>query len=303
MKFLLLGHFSFDVHHSEDGGEHVRYGGLYHALATLASIMDKGDTAIPVFGLGKEDSDEVMEKLSTFPNVSTEGIFKLTGSTNRVHFYPSPERAPVECSKDIAPPIPFEKVRKQLPVNGVLVNMFSGADISLETLDQIRMAIRSQNISLHLDYHNLTLGLGTEQERYRRPLQEWRRWAFMTDTVQLNEEEIAGLTPDRLPEEKAVAHLLTLGIKGVVITRGERGASTFTNEHKHVIRADIPGITVDTPGGDTTGCGDVFGAAFHYNFVKTSDLRGSAEFANRIAAAHIGAPAGGDTPQITGNGR
>jgi hypothetical protein len=302
VKFLLLGHFCFDVHHPPNGAEQVRYGGIYLALATMASIMDKGDTAIPVFGLGKADYDEVMEKLSGYPNVETEGIFKLPGATNRVHFFSSPERPPVECSKDIAPPIPYEKIRRHLSVNGVLVNMASGADITLETLDHIRMAIRSHNISLHFDYHNLTLGIGQEHERFRRPLEEWRRWAFMTDSVQLNEEEIAGLTPDQMSEEQAVAHLLTLGTKAVVITRGAGGASTFVNEHKHVIRTDITGAGINGGKVDTTGCGDVFGAAFHYRYTKTSNLRESAEFANRLAASHIGSAAGGSS-QIAANRR
>jgi hypothetical protein len=295
MKFLLIGHFCFDVHHLLDGREQVRLGGIYRALATLATIMEKGDTAFPVFGLGKNDYDEVVEKFSGFSNVSTEGIFKLPGATNRVHFFASPDHPPVECSKDIAPPIPYDKIRRHLSVNGVLVNMISGSDIALETLDHIRMSIRSHNIALHFDYHNLTLGIGQEHERYRRPVEEWRRWAFMTDTLQLNEEEIAGLTPDHMTEEHAVAHLLTVGIKGVVITRGARGASVFVNEHKHMIRTDIPGISVNGGTTDTTGCGDVFGAAFHYHYTTTSDLRASAEFANRITASHIGSMAGGGT--------
>jgi sugar/nucleoside kinase (ribokinase family) len=287
MKFLLLGHFCFDVHHQPDGTEQVRFGGIYHALNTMSSILEKGDTAVPVFGLGKADFDEVMEHLSGLSNVSTEGIFKLPDATNRVHYVASKDHSPVECSRDMAPPIPYEKIRRSLSAGGVLVNMVSGFDITLETLDHIRMAIRSHNISLHFDYHNLTLGIDKEHRRFRRPVEEWRRWAFMADTVQLNEEEIGGLTPDRMTEDHVIAHLLTLGIKCVVITRGAGGASVFVNEHKHVHRTDIPGISANGGKVDPTGSGDVFGAAFHYQYVKTSDLPGSAEFANRIAASHI----------------
>jgi hypothetical protein len=302
MKYLLLGHFCFDVHHLQDGTEQVRYGGIYHALATMASIMEKGDTAVPVFGIGNGEYNEVVEKLSGFRNISTDAIFKYPGATNRVHFFASPGHFPVECSRDIAPPIPYEKIRRYLSVNGVLVNMVSGADIALETLDHIRMAIRDHNIPLHFDYHNLTLGIGEEHERFRRPVDDWRRWAFMTDIVQMNEEEIAGLTLDQMSEEKAVAHLLTLGTKGVVITRGAGGASTFHNEHKRVVRTDIPGISIDGGRADTTGCGDVFGAAFHYHYTRTSDLQQSAEFANRVAASHVGSLMGGSA-QVADNRR
>jgi hypothetical protein len=302
MKFLLIGHFCFDVHHPENGREQVHYGGIYRVMTAMASIMGKGDTAVPVFGLGKADYDEVVQKGSGLSNVSMEAIYELPGPTNRVHYYASAGGPSVTCSKDLAPPIPYEKIRRQLSVDGILVNMVSGSDVTLETLDHIRMAIRAHNISLHFDYHNLTLGIGEEHRRYRRPLEEWRRWAFMTDTVQLNEEEIAGLTPDRMSEERVVAHMLTLGIKGMVITRGAAGVSIFANEHKHVVRTDVAGISVDGGKTDSTGCGDVFGAAFHYHFTKTSDLRASAEFANSVAASHIRPGPGGGT-QVTANRR
>jgi sugar/nucleoside kinase (ribokinase family) len=161
--------------------------------------------------------------------------------------------------------------------------MVSGSDISLETLDQIRMEIRARETPIHLDYHNLTTGIGEGRERFRRPLAEWRRWAFMLTTVQLNEEEASGLTVDRLTEQQLTGHLLTLGISGVLITRGPRGATLFGNEHKRVVRRDFAGIPAAEVG-DRMGLGDVFGGAFLYRFVSTSDLSASAEFANQTAA-------------------
>ena len=187
------------------------------------------------------------------------------------------------CTKDIAPPVPFEKIRKFLSADGVLINMVSGSDITLETLDQIRLDVRARETPIHLDYHNLTTGVGKERERFRRPLAEWRRWAFMLTTVQLSEEEASGLTVDRLTEVQLTGHLLTLGITAVLITRGARGVSVFTNEHKKVVRFDIAGIPAEGAV-DRAGLGDVFGGAFMYRFVPAADLRASAEFANVTAA-------------------
>ena len=114
----------------------------------------------------------------------------------------------------------------------------------------------------------------------------------MLTTVQLSEEEASGLTVDRLTEEQLTGHLLTLGITGVLITRGPRGATVFANEHKKVVRCDIAGIPADGAA-DRTGLGDVFGGAFLYRFVATSDLRLSAEFANLTAAQAASRPAPG----------
>jgi sugar/nucleoside kinase (ribokinase family) len=227
-----------------------------------------------------------MEHLKQFPNIDTSGIFKFEDPTNRVHLYYKDQQTRVECSRDIALPIPYGKIRRHLSVDGVLINMISGFDITLETLDHIRLAIRSHNIPLHFDYHSLTLGIRENHERFRRPVEDWRRWAFMDDTVQLNEEEIGGLAVDRLSERQTIGHMLTLSVKGVVVTRGERGATLYHSEHKKILRNDIDGIKLEHPR-DTTGCGDVYGAAFHFQYVKTRDLVAAAEFANRVAATKV----------------
>jgi sugar/nucleoside kinase (ribokinase family) len=290
MKFLVVGHFCFDVLHPGDGTEVERYGGIYNAVAALATLVEQSDAVSPVFGVNRGDYQRVVEHLHEIPNVDTSGIFKFEEPTNRVHVYLNKQEQ-VVCSKDIARPIPYEKIRRHLSVDGVLVNMVSGFDITLETLDHIRLAIRSHNIPLHFDYHNLTLGVNEHHERFRRPLDDWRRWAFMDDTVQLNEEEIGGLTVERSSEKQTVGHLLTLGVKGVVVTRGEGGATLYYDEHKKVIRKDVDGIKSESSGSHS-GSGDMFGAAFLFKYLKGKDLQAAAEFANGFAAA--GNPAGID---------
>jgi sugar/nucleoside kinase (ribokinase family) len=226
-----------------------------------------------------------MAELERLPAVETSGIYVSEEPTNTVHYYRDGQTI-AECPREIAQPISFERIRRNLGVDGILVNMVSGFDMTIETLDQIRMAVRGSTIPMHFDYHNLTLGIGPDHRRYRRPIPEWRRWAFMMDIVQLNEIEVAGLTMEDLPEDKTVGHLLTLGVKGVVVTRGQRGGTVYHNEHKCVVREDVAGVAVD---GDTdaVGSGDVFGAAFHYRYVKTPELLAAAELANRAAASHV----------------
>jgi sugar/nucleoside kinase (ribokinase family) len=63
------------------------------------------------------------------------------------------------------------------------------------------------------------------------------------------------------------------------------------------VRYDIAGIPAEGAA-DRPGLGDVFGGAFLYRFVQTSDLRLSAEFANLTAAQAASRPASasGSTP-------
>jgi sugar/nucleoside kinase (ribokinase family) len=284
MKFLVIGHLCFDVIHPVDGPEKQSYGGIYYAVATLATLTSGNDTVIPVFGVNRNDYAPLIAHLKNkFPNVETAGIYHFDEPTNSVHLFYKNTETRIECSKDISQPIPFGRIKDVLNVDGILVNMISGFDITLETLDEIRLAVRERNVTIHFDYHSLTLGVNANHERFRRPVSDWRRWAFMIDTVQMNEEELAGLPLETTGEQQTVGHLLTLGVKGLVVTRGARGASLFYNEHKKVVRKDIEGVAVHRIR-DATGCGDVFGAAFHLQYVKTKNLLAAAEFANRLAA-------------------
>jgi sugar/nucleoside kinase (ribokinase family) len=287
MKILVVGHLCFDVIHPVDGPEVESYGGIYYTVATLARLMGPLDTVVPVFGVHKADHPALVEHFKHFPNVNTSGIFKFDEPTNRVHLFYKDNQNRVECSRDIARPIPFEKLQRFLSVDGVLVNMISGFDLTLETLDQLRLAIRSNGAVTHFDFHSLTLGVKDGFERFRRPLDDWRRWAFMMDTVQLNEEEIAGLPPETMTERQTAGHLLTLGVKGVVVTKGARGATLYMNSHKRIVHEEFAGVTVDHPR-DSTGCGDVFGAALHLKYAQTKDLQVATAYANRVAAAKVG---------------
>ncbi len=283
MKFTVIGHYSFDVfHHSDKAGtEERKPGGIFFAVATLASLAGEGDSVLPVFGVGKNDIDLVKERFSSFPSVDTDGIFPLEGETNEVHFYLKDKTTTTECSKNIAPPIPFSKIKPYLSTNGILLNMISGSDITLGTLDEIRLAIRERSIPLHLDLHNLTLGVNADlpvrpvsasaeqagASRFRRALSDWRRWCFMVDSVQMNEEEAAGLTMERYDEDMLAKQMLPLMVKGMCITRGEKGATLFRQDHKQILRNDV---NADLPSSSFAGngCGDVFGAAFLFLICK-----------------------------------
>jgi sugar/nucleoside kinase (ribokinase family) len=288
MKILVIGHLCRDVIHPKDEPETESPGGIYYAVVALASLLGRSDTVVPVFGVHRGEYNRCLEDLGKFPNIDPSGIFRMDEPTNAVHLYYGSERGDRrEVSRDIAKPIPFEKIRRHLSADGILINLISGFDIELETLDQIRMAVRSDGTPIHLDMHSLSLGVGADNERFRRPVPEWRRWAFMVDTLQMNEEELAGMVAEPLSQQQIAGHLLTLGVKGVIVTKGADGAAVYYNEKKLIRKQDIPPAQT---GGvrDTTGCGDVFGAAFLMQYVKSRDLLAAATVANNTAGSIVG---------------
>jgi sugar/nucleoside kinase (ribokinase family) len=286
MKILVVGHYSLDVIHN--GPEQVaeREGGLYQAVAMFSALAGKQDRIFPACGVAAEELDTVAARFSTLPGVETAALYPLNVPNHRVHYYRSAYGTRTACVREMVPPISFDRLKKFLDAEGILLNMISGADISLGTLDEIRMAVRGSGTRLHFDYHNLTRGIGPDGERMRRPLPDWRRWAFMIDTLQLNEEEITGLTAEALPEHQTAGHLLTLGSKGVVVTRGREGATLYYNEHKKVARKDFPAGVADGAV-ETTAAGDVFGAAFFHQYLKSADLFSSCECAVRAATEAV----------------
>ncbi len=298
MKFLVVGHLCLDVIHPIDAPEIQSYGGIYYSVATLAALLGENDTVLPVFGVNKNDHEPLVHHFKEqFPNVDTSGIFPFDEPTNSAHLFYQDSETRIECSKDISRPIPFARIRDFLKVDGILINMISGFDITLETLDEIRMAVRDRKTPIHFDFHSLTLGVRGNHERFRRAVSDWRRWCFMTDTIQLNEEEIAGLPLEKMSEEQTIGHMLTLGVKGALVTRGERGVSMFSYDHKKVIRKDVAGLKI-ARARDATGCGDVFGAAFQMKYVKSRDLLEAAEFANRVAAKKAGMLGAGSITEL-----
>ncbi len=287
LQITVIGHLARDVFHVVDpsGNEQVieALGGVFYSVATLSVLLSADDSVIPVFGVREDEYEMIVQRMQRFGNVDTRGIFKTTELMNEVHFFSSPSGERTECSKHIASPIPFQRIKPYLDVHGILITMASGFDILLETLDGIRMNVRDDGIPIHFDFHSLTLGIDEELKRFRRPLSDWRRWCFMMHSIQMSEDEAAGLTAERYDEASLINQLMPLMVNGLLITRGVRGATLIRQEHKKLFRHDIPGIeAADVV--DTVGCGDVFGAAYFAEYLKTKDLVKAAEAGNKAAS-------------------
>jgi sugar/nucleoside kinase (ribokinase family) len=290
MIFTVIGHLCKDVLHIPDAAGNEQppvecYGGILYAVLTIANIMGSRDVLQPVFGVGSADYEPVLEMLKKHKNVDSSGVFRIKGQTNQVHiFYEKNKGQRIECSKNISPPIPFNRIKPFLDADALLINMISGSDITLETLDYIRMEVRERRVPIYFDFHALTLGIDQDFKRFPRPLTDWRRWCFMLHGIQMSEAEAHGLSAERYDEGTLINHLMPLMVGAFNITRGDRGLTLITQDiHKKLTRHDIDPVSIG-PTVDTTGCGDVFGAAYIYHYMKSKDSLQAVTAANRIAA-------------------
>jgi sugar/nucleoside kinase (ribokinase family) len=287
MTITVIGHLCKDIVHVPDEQENPEesFGGIMYTLLTLANLSGERDCIQPVFGVGQADYETLIEQLSAYKNIDVSGIYKYKNPTNQVQlFYQKDGQTRIECSQFVAAAIPFNRIKPYLDGDGVIINMVSGADISLETLGYIRMEVRERDIPIHFDFHSLTLGTDLEFKRFRRPLTDWRRWCFMLNSIQMSEEEALGLSAERYDETTLINHLMPLMVETLLITRAERGVTvTVQDIHKKLTQKNIAGVSLGTTV-NTTGCGDVFGAAYLYQLLKSKDSFVAAEFANNAAA-------------------
>ncbi len=289
MNIAVIGHLCLDEIHFPQSSQHgpttrEGFGGIFFSVATLSSLAGPDDVIFPVFGVGDKEYDEFRHTLEGFTNIDVSGIFKFKGNTNRVRsFFDVDKSSRTECPSHISDPIPFAKIKPYLDADGILINMVSGFDTTLETLDSIRMAVRDARTPIHFDFHSLTLGIDQDSKRFRRPLTDWRRWCFMLNSIQMSQEEASGLTAEHYDEPTLVNQLMPLMVNALVITRGERGATAILQENKKLTYVEVPGVS-HGPIVDTIGCGDVFGAAFFYHSLLNKGYAGATEFANQAAA-------------------
>lgn len=287
MKITVIGHLCLDVVHypPANGQEHETrsYGGIFFTVAALANLVEPNTTIYPIFGVGKKEYTPLIERLNAYPNVDLSSIFKFNEPTNEVHLYYHDKHQRTECSKHIAEPIHFKRIKPHLDTDMILINMISGFDITLETLDYLRMVVRERYVPVYLDVHSLSLGINKDYTRFRRPVPDWRRWLFWLHAVQMNEEEAAGLTEEKFTEEYFAKQITALNTSALIITRGTNGCTAYISDRKHLLRHDVPGMPIQRHV-DATGCGDVFGAAYCAKYLSTKNVLQAIEFANTVAA-------------------
>jgi sugar/nucleoside kinase (ribokinase family) len=172
------------------------------------------------------------------------------------------------------------------------VNFISGFEL---TLDTARLLRRGFTGPIYADLHSLFLGVAPHGLRVPRPLPEHAEWFGCFDVVQLNEDEMGRVGSDPLA---VAATAFGAGVRLLVVTLGERGAVYFSRGEpplagragaaappRPIQTARIPAPAV--PPGDTTGCGDAFGATLAARLLAGDDIERAIREANAVAARNV----------------
>lgn len=238
-------------------------GGILYSYAVLERIARERDLDVifyPLTIIAERDLDFLepfFTKLEHFDFSYTPRSKDAT--TNRVQLVYQDEGKRKEVCSVILPEVTPVHLSTDIlsSLDGLFVNMISGYDISVTTMEWLRA---NTSCHIHLDVHALTLGVLSESGRKFAPVDEWHRWALAANSLQLNEKEALYFPPaGSAPYVSQLRQLDNDGIeRTVILTRGEKDTIGYniTRSEKHIIPTEKVGTI------DTTGSGDVFGAVY-----------------------------------------
>ncbi len=260
MKLLVIGHSVFDII-EDDSGIKQSPGGIFYTISALNKIKNTNDE---IFLCSAYDDLTFRYFKSEFDKVNTSLLNKVE-KISRVHLKHLPGRERIEK---------YENLNQHLDIafsdynvfNGIMINMITGSDITIEQLKNIR---KKYTGLLFMDVHTLSRGLDENQLRSFRVIPEFEKWAECLDVIQVNQNEIFTLLP--LNSELEIANnLLALGVRVLCVTKGSYGAKVYYLNNKEVASFFIAAKKLEQV--LSVGCGDVFGSAFFYNYIRNKDV-------------------------------
>ena len=271
MNFLVIGHSVVDKIAYKRGIE-TKPGGIFYSVISLLSQLEMKDRLFLCSAIDKsseklfEDYYKLVDKkfiteVDLIPRVE----LVIDGVGERREIYS-------EISSNLS--VPMQSLSQ---FDGILINMITGFDISLDQLKRIR-----KNFSglIYFDVHTLSRGVDKNLSRNFRKIRNFGEWASCVNNLQANESELLTLS-DKDDERSIVDELLSFQIEQIIITRAKKGATVYYKEdgvtksiHKEAVKVNLI---------NKVGCGDVFGAVYFYNYIKNKNVFLALEQANLFA--------------------
>jgi len=271
MNFLLIGHAVVDKIIDTD---HTlkQPGGIFYSLVGFISQMEKDDKLYLCSTIDKQHKilfndafgyvqKDFVEFVDSIPQV--ELVINKNG-----------EREENYSAMPLNLDIPLNGLDK---FDGILINMISGNDLSLKQIKELRINYKGL---IYFDVHTFSRGVDKNLRRLFRRINNFDEWAKCIDILQANELELKTLS-DHKSEKNIVEELFSYGIKQIIVTRSERGATVFTKENKKTKELHKDALKLKSV--NKVGCGDIFGAAYFYSYIKNKNIPVALEGANMFA--------------------
>ena len=271
MKFLIIGHSVVDKI-IDNKGVSIKPGGIFYTTVSFLSQLNKDDNLFLCTSIDESNEELFMDY---YQSVEKDYIYKVDSIPRvelKIDNVGERKESYSQISQNLI--IPEENLNQ---FDGILINMISGFDISVSQLQHIR---KNYDGLIYFDVHTLSRGVDKNFNRNFKKIEKFNTWAACIDILQTNESELHTLSKND-NETQIIEELLNIGVKQVIVTRAERGATIFFRDNgitKNIYREAFKMILINK-----VGCGDVFGAVYFYNYKKNKNVFLALERANLFA--------------------
>lgn len=275
MKLLVIGHSVLDYIKSEKADKKSP-GGIYYSIAALNRLCNNEDE---IFLCSQYDEETYNFFKPKFEIIKKDYLNKVK-RIPRVHLNLFKDKERHETYENITTNLITDFIDYK-KFDGILVNMITGFDITLNQLYDIR---KNYSGLIFIDIHTLSRGLGENYKREFRKIPDFANWAKNVDIIQVNQSELFTLS-DKSSEMEIVAEMFNYGGKFLCVTNGEVGAKIYSQKTGEIHSYFVAAKKINNP--NVIGCGDVFGSAFFYNYIKTKNEMDSLDNAVKTAEQHV----------------
>jgi sugar/nucleoside kinase (ribokinase family) len=299
----VIGSFVWDVIYGRDPRSLPveEWGGISYTLSGLDAALSDDWEIVPLVKVGDDLAVRAGEFVSRLEHSAPDAaVIEVPYPNSRVELrYVSDERR-TEVLTGGVPAwswLGLKPVLEAARLDALLVNFLTGWELDLETMRLIRQHFRGP---IYCDLHMLAWAVQPTGLRTLRPIPNVREWCECFDFLQVNEEEMTMLAPDSMTLAATALHA---GVRSLVVTMGKRGAVYFAApdfdriDDMHAarplgaslgpVRTALVEAQVADPGGDPTGCGDVWGATYFSRLLAGDNLNHAMLAAHRAAARNV----------------
>lgn len=272
MKILLIGSSVLDYIH-QDNLCLNKPGGVFYSALGLSAIRPK---LLDLYLLTNY-TNNYYQLVSNIYNNFNLSLSSITKDIPIIHLIINPHKEREECYQNLSTSLIIPNKIKYNIFNGILINMITGFDLSLSTIQDIRQNTKA---SIYCDIHSLARGIDENNKRNFRKIPEVEKYLNCFDIIQVNETELLTISKFDKKEE-IIDHVFNCGIKGLIITKSNKGVEGYYKTEKGIKDINLKANKVNTV--NTVGCGDIFGSIFFYSYICNQDFEHSLQLANYYA--------------------
>jgi sugar/nucleoside kinase (ribokinase family) len=293
-KVAVLGSIPRDQILTHTGERFHKYGCVIYTAAALSSLLDAGDTVVPISHVREQDEGPIKQILGSFRNIDTSGITSPADQGDVVELRYTDQNRRVERQTSFMNPILPADVETVLDADVFVCVPITDYEVGQPTLRYIKEHSRA---TVLLDAHGPATTLTRSGERQPRVWADQDVWLPYVDILKMNLDEASstwlgasaeltaeppGLSDEQLRE--MAQHCLDRGVGAVCVTLDERGCAVFFRDGSGGVAGEVVDRIEVKHVVDTTGAGDSFAGGLAYGYLAYRDYVVACQYGNAMGA-------------------